>query len=549
MKLNSLSIKMVSLKLAGGYLRKNNLCRNHHLIRIARNPYLVILFVTILLGFYLRLKNLGQTPFWGDEAHQVWAAKNFVMGLGFSDPIGPSSPYLRAWLTTTLPIVASFKIFGINEFAARLPTAVFGTALVAVSYLFGSKFLNRPAGLMLALFVALDPFLLSWSREARMYTHLELLYMLSILLFYLWYEKDGLNLKSKNLALLLIVSFLGYKTHPAYIGFFAVVFLFLIIVLLYAFLANQFETRSLKESVLVRAKVLVLFLFLCGLVFYLMKGLPIHIELPTSAWYPERSVYYYVSFLKSDYSYIYPLFFLGLVYLIFKGEKGWLIILAFLVPFLVASIDARKVDRYILHLIPLFALIGFSTVSRFILFIEDKFNAILRKTRSFSQCKISGEALSVLVVILVVLSVCPLSQTFEVAEDPPHRKRADWPEALSWVQSQMDDDDAIISTAPILSKWYLGKTDFGFGQKNRCGEITDTRTGAKILSDSLMVKQVIDTYESGWFIAGLRFNSEYHTVPEAREMVRKNTIEIRGNSWENIKVYHWNSELNKKLYK
>jgi predicted membrane-bound mannosyltransferase len=121
--------------------------------------YYAALLAILLLGGYLRVRRLGVAPLWIDEAYASWAARNFLAGNGFSDPIGPSSPYRRAWATTSLPIAASFTLFGLSEFAARLPMATYGLGSVVVAWRLGGRY-DRLLGLLLAAFVAFDPFML-----------------------------------------------------------------------------------------------------------------------------------------------------------------------------------------------------------------------------------------------------------------------------------------------------------------------------------------------------------------------------------------------------
>ena len=101
----------------------------------AHKTHWAILFL-LISGFILRIYDLGIQSFWFDEAISSTAAVAF---LETGTPTFPSGlVYSRAILNTFL-IALSFKIFGITEFAARLPSVMFGMLTILLVYLMGSK--------------------------------------------------------------------------------------------------------------------------------------------------------------------------------------------------------------------------------------------------------------------------------------------------------------------------------------------------------------------------------------------------------------------------
>jgi 4-amino-4-deoxy-L-arabinose transferase-like glycosyltransferase len=75
------------------------------------------------------------------------------------------------------------KAFGLNEFALRSLSAVFGVATVPVGYLIGRELASRRAGLALAALIAVNPMLIWYSQEARSYAPLVFFCALSMLFF------------------------------------------------------------------------------------------------------------------------------------------------------------------------------------------------------------------------------------------------------------------------------------------------------------------------------------------------------------------------------
>lgn len=70
-----------------------------------------------------------------------------------------SKPILTFWLT-----IASYKLFGINEFAARLPFGILASLVVFASYYVTSVFASKRAALLAGLLVASAPLLVAYSK-------------------------------------------------------------------------------------------------------------------------------------------------------------------------------------------------------------------------------------------------------------------------------------------------------------------------------------------------------------------------------------------------
>lgn len=118
--------------------------------------FTVILFLAILL----RLVNLNQS-FWLDEAAQVIEsarplAHQFNIVSDFHPPL--YHLILHFWL-----------IFGKSEIWVRLPSVLFGLISIYLTYRLGKALLAPAAGLLSALFLAVSPYHIWYSQEARPY--------------------------------------------------------------------------------------------------------------------------------------------------------------------------------------------------------------------------------------------------------------------------------------------------------------------------------------------------------------------------------------------
>jgi len=137
-----------------------------------RRNILLILIVT--LAFSLRLINLGKIPagISPDEISQGYTAYSILKTgkdeWGIPLPITSFKSFLdyKAVLQTYF-MVPGVALFGLSEFAIRLPSAIFGTLAIIVVYLLvNSLFQNKKIGLLAAFFLAISPWHLQFSRTA-----------------------------------------------------------------------------------------------------------------------------------------------------------------------------------------------------------------------------------------------------------------------------------------------------------------------------------------------------------------------------------------------
>ena len=142
-----------------------------------RSHLLVVLALTVL-GAALRFPTLDRQSFWLDEL--VTAS---LLDRGFVDalrevPRSEATPfvyYVVAW--------AWGSLFGLGEAGLRSLSALAGTATIPVAYGAGAVLVSRRSGLVAAALVAVNPFLIWYSQEARSYALLALFGAASVLAF------------------------------------------------------------------------------------------------------------------------------------------------------------------------------------------------------------------------------------------------------------------------------------------------------------------------------------------------------------------------------
>jgi 4-amino-4-deoxy-L-arabinose transferase-like glycosyltransferase len=144
---------------------------------------LLILFWVALMAVALglRLPNLGRLGLWGDEGYTAIAVKA-ILEHGY--PVLPTGGmYLRSVSFLYVDAVSAM-IFGLNEFALRLPSVVVNLGTIWMTYLLGSRLAGRNVGLIAAIMMVFSSWEIEFARHARMYAAFQFLYVCSVYVFY-----------------------------------------------------------------------------------------------------------------------------------------------------------------------------------------------------------------------------------------------------------------------------------------------------------------------------------------------------------------------------
>ena len=138
----------------------------------------------VALCLVLFVFHLGARDIWDiDEGMHSAMAQTMLLTGDWVTPVFNGEPFfdkpvLFNWLNAT-----AFLIFGISEFAARLPSALAGLACVIVTYLFGRKMYDAGTGLLAAVILATSLEVLVLSRVVQYDMLFALLITLALYLF------------------------------------------------------------------------------------------------------------------------------------------------------------------------------------------------------------------------------------------------------------------------------------------------------------------------------------------------------------------------------
>src|SRR2546421_3082284 len=148
-----------------------------------------LLLVLCALLFFLGLGTLGLTD--RDEGSNAEAAREMVQSGDWLTPTLNGTPRFAKPILIYWLIACSYLAFGLSEFAARLPSALFGTLLVLMQYAFAKRLLGPTVGLRAALMLLLNFEMLAIGRMVLTDMVLVFFTTLSIFSFFLAMEGEG----------------------------------------------------------------------------------------------------------------------------------------------------------------------------------------------------------------------------------------------------------------------------------------------------------------------------------------------------------------------
>jgi mannosyltransferase len=144
----------------------------------ARSTRSEILVITILLlGLLLRIHGLGTESLWIDEGTSVRLARSSLTHV-IEDRAHSVNPplyfiILHYWI----------RLFGESEFSLRLPSAIFGSLALIMIYRVGDLIFGKRTGALSCFLLAISMFHIEYSQEARGYSLMVLMALISMYFF------------------------------------------------------------------------------------------------------------------------------------------------------------------------------------------------------------------------------------------------------------------------------------------------------------------------------------------------------------------------------
>ena len=147
------------------------------------NRYTLILLVVLLAGLFFRVYGLGDEALWLDEGIALKLAHASPLVVTIERAFNNHPPVyfltLHYWV----------KLFGDSLFYARILSVIFGVLTILMLYILGRRLFNERVGILSAFLAAISTFHIYYSQEARMYTMVAFLSLVSMYFMVRLFEK------------------------------------------------------------------------------------------------------------------------------------------------------------------------------------------------------------------------------------------------------------------------------------------------------------------------------------------------------------------------
>lgn len=520
----------------------------------------IFLIILTIVGFWYRLQGLSANfSFWIDEASSAAFARAI---LERGKPVLATGYAANDYLLHFLLMAGSFKIFGLTEFAARLPSVIFGALTIPIVYLVGKRYAGERVGLVGAVLTTFSVLEITYSRQARAYQELQFFSLFALFAFLVILEAvDRQRLHFKHIFFFLVAFGLSALTHK-----FALLFLFEAVIYLilvrrdllrrYVFLLSRARLPLVLVGLAMTLFLLQYFNFYKAIKettfsFWVDKfGLTIqqYLEIVFS------HLKYYHSFFWRQYPHLSFLALLGLmVGILRKNQLVWLFGIIFLVHFSFIVLRVfPQFARYAYLIFPLFLILAASFLS----WLTD---ALVSPKNPFFN-----RALLVFLVLFLIangnkFTLLPKSY-YSLNADMSEVPEPDFKSVYQVIKSRVDlvkEKAVIIENRADAGIWYLGegRVDYYLVGPNELepawylkrGIERDPVTGALFLTNLGEFKDIVKNNKKGFVVLEVRALEYVNVDPGVIDYIRKNLKQevryehVQGNNlslWP-IELYSW----------
>jgi len=207
----------------------------------SKNFYLLVFFIILILGIYLRIIGLNKpSGLWYDEAWSYYTAKQ-AFPLGIFETLFTKDRHVPLYFTI---LHFWMNMFGVHDISLRFLSVIFGVLTIPVTYLAAKELSCKKVGFTAAMFVSVNSLLIYYSQEVRFYSFLALLSSLSILFL----ARIRNNPSKFNYTGLIISNLAIIYTFT--IGFIFVFFEFLLF-LIYLYFINKKQLKNFISAQLI----------------------------------------------------------------------------------------------------------------------------------------------------------------------------------------------------------------------------------------------------------------------------------------------------------
>jgi mannosyltransferase len=446
----------------------------------------------------LRFYKLGEWSFWIDE---IFTINRATIHYGNLESITRSLPPNTYWFPISLLLSSgALNIFGIDEWSARLVPAIIGSISIPILYFPVKNMFGRQTALIAVLLLAISPWHIFWSQNARFYTSLILFYFLAAMAFFLYLERRRIKY------LILFAVFLYLAISERIIGAFLIPVIISYWMGTRVFLGDQYSRRLDKY-----------FLFLPLAIGLFVLYEVYHVIIESNASF---IINFWETFggksnhgpLRLSFAIIFQIgiplvclgFFGGLKLIFDKNKAGWYVFLGATIPpalLIIMSPFVFTIDRYIFISLPFWIIL----------------TAVALKDM---MIRLKGNSAFLSLGVVITVLAFSFSQIY-LYFDHQNGNRPDWKGAVAQVSEYLAEGDIIAATWPEMVDYYLGSNEI---------RSINSLSPASIINSDQRVWFLIDE-STGWVEPGF-----YEWIKTNSQLIDVRDVQLPGKSL-NILIY------------
>lgn len=418
------------------------------------DKYFSLLIAVTLTGAFLRLYHLGYQSIWLDEGASFGYIQETFGGTWAKAVEARQAPL-------HMVVLHFMNLFSSSEFSLRLPSAIFGTLTIPVTYFTGKRLFGKEEGIISAFLLSISMMHLWYSQEARMYAQMLLFASLSLYFFYVAVHDNN----SKAWALYVISSTLAFYSHYYAVFVFIpqVVFYLLLHVAIPAYKAKSLSLRDvpvLKGFLVAMAALFISTLPL--MVPFISQAISRTSGTPTwgigqSASFVPTMLVEFSTRVPSSSVFFILLFMIGLIVAAVRQKEQCAYLGLYLfIPLVVSYILAASMPfspRYLLFLLPAYLIF----VSRGITGIANWLSPS-KKIRGASVNNGTRNLIMLSFVLLLFILTVPLLSHYYTSP-----QKEDWRSTAVYLSGLTQDGDAVVPVPRYMNQplvyYYSNSTD------------------------------------------------------------------------------------------
>jgi len=470
-------------------------------------------------------------------------------------------------LTRSLQII--YEWFGVSEFSSRLPSAILGILTIPLVYLVSRRWFGARTALIAAIFVACDPFEIGWSRACRMYSMFQFFFLAAMFFFWSGFGAEregeiqtenklsGKILSNLNVPLLLISATLLYASYTTHQN--TAFFVVSLGVFILAMFVREAFTKDCSTALRGRYGIFGMLIVAVALVIWLAPPVRTFFEYAIGyqpKWAETASAqnqWRIVEFLFDMQRFpIYAFFLCGVAIVLKRWHKAGIFSLVSIVaPILMFTFvfQYRKND-YIYNVYPFYLILAAYGIDQILTLLREKvpFGAKLTKHR---------DALLLMMAVVWL----PLTPSFRFAQKIPRLEDGnfngaiyhnEWQEAAAFLKNKLNAADALISTLPLSTLYYVGRVEYNLNDSNAdlarqngivdsAGASIDFYSGADIIDNLDTLRKTLQQRPQGWLLVdNYRFNNPVYVSKEIHDHIIAIMVGAFESANKTVTVYRWN---------